>query len=182
MTQFWRHYQRSATRGNWVILLMKVATATENSRYTNLLCCDEKLHLSIWIYYQHRWTFILTSEIVCILITYLTYLILSRHANFWNKYNSAIKHHRKLIEMSNLWKLLKISRMHDPILWNTIPVACFLHHKLYLHYITLIVVRGSHQWVGVTPKLSYLKNLKLFSIRVKELSEPIGLWRKGDGF
>ena len=31
-------------------------------------------------------------------------------------------------------------------------------------------------------KLSYLKNLKLFSIRVKELSEPIVLWRKGDGF
>ena len=28
-------------------------------------------------------------------------------------------------------------------------------------------------------KLSYLKNLKLFSIRVKELSEPIVLWRKG---
>ena len=31
-------------------------------------------------------------------------------------------------------------------------------------------------------KLTYLKNLKLFSIRVKELSEPIVLWRKGDGF
>ena len=31
-------------------------------------------------------------------------------------------------------------------------------------------------------KLRYLKNLKLFSIRVKELSEPIVLWRKGDGF
>ena len=31
-------------------------------------------------------------------------------------------------------------------------------------------------------KLSYLKNLKLFSIRVKELSEPIVLWRKGDRF
>ena len=29
-------------------------------------------------------------------------------------------------------------------------------------------------------KLSYLKNLKLFSIRVKELFEPIVLWRKGD--
>ena len=27
-------------------------------------------------------------------------------------------------------------------------------------------------------KLSYLKNLKLFSIRVKELSEPIVLWKK----
>ena len=27
-------------------------------------------------------------------------------------------------------------------------------------------------------KLSYLKNLKLFSIKVKELSEPIVLWRK----
>ena len=31
-------------------------------------------------------------------------------------------------------------------------------------------------------KLSYLENLKLFSIRVKELFEPIVLWRKGDGF
>ena len=31
-------------------------------------------------------------------------------------------------------------------------------------------------------KLSYLKNLKLFSIRIKELSEPKVLWRKGDGF
>ena len=31
-------------------------------------------------------------------------------------------------------------------------------------------------------KLRYLRNLKLFSIRVKELSEPIVLWRKGDGF
>ena len=31
-------------------------------------------------------------------------------------------------------------------------------------------------------KLRYLKNLKLFSIRVKELSEPIVLWRKDDGF
>ena len=30
-------------------------------------------------------------------------------------------------------------------------------------------------------KLRYLENLKLFSIRVKELSEPIVLWRKGDG-
>ena len=29
-------------------------------------------------------------------------------------------------------------------------------------------------------KLSYFKNLKLFSIGVKELSEPIVLWRKGD--
>ena len=31
-------------------------------------------------------------------------------------------------------------------------------------------------------KLSYLKNLKLFSIRVKELFEPIVLPKKGDGF
>ena len=31
-------------------------------------------------------------------------------------------------------------------------------------------------------KLRCLKNLKLFSIRVKELSEPIVLWRKDDGF
>ena len=31
-------------------------------------------------------------------------------------------------------------------------------------------------------KLSYLKNQKLFSIRVKVLFEPIVLWRKGDGF
>ena len=31
-------------------------------------------------------------------------------------------------------------------------------------------------------KLSYLKNLKLFSIRVKELSEPISFVKKGDGF
>ena len=31
-------------------------------------------------------------------------------------------------------------------------------------------------------KLSYLKNLKLFSIRVKEFSEPIVLWRTGDRF
>ena len=54
MTQFWRHYQRSATRGNWVILLMKVAVATENSRYANLLCCDQKLNLSICtIIYEH---------------------------------------------------------------------------------------------------------------------------------
>ena len=30
-------------------------------------------------------------------------------------------------------------------------------------------------------KLSYLKNLKLYSIRVKELSEPIVLWRKAEG-
>ena len=35
----------------------------------------------------------------------------------------------------------------------------------------------------IQTKLSYnLKNLKLFSIRVKELSGPIVLWRKGDGF
>ena len=31
-------------------------------------------------------------------------------------------------------------------------------------------------------KLRYLKNLKLFSIRVKELFTPIVLRRKGDGF
>ena len=31
-------------------------------------------------------------------------------------------------------------------------------------------------------KLRYLKNLKLFSIRVKELFENIVLRRKGDGF
>ena len=31
-------------------------------------------------------------------------------------------------------------------------------------------------------KLHYLKNLKLFSIRVKELFEPIVLRKKGDGF
>ena len=31
-------------------------------------------------------------------------------------------------------------------------------------------------------KLHYLKNLKLFSIRVKELFEPIVLQRKTDGF
>ena len=31
-------------------------------------------------------------------------------------------------------------------------------------------------------KLRYLKNLKLFSIRVKELFEPIVLRKKGDGF
>ena len=31
-------------------------------------------------------------------------------------------------------------------------------------------------------KLRYLKNLKLFSSRVKELFEPIVLRRKGDGF
>ena len=30
-------------------------------------------------------------------------------------------------------------------------------------------------------KQRYLENLKLFSIRVKELSEPIVLLRKGDG-
>ena len=30
-------------------------------------------------------------------------------------------------------------------------------------------------------KLRYLKNLKLFSIRVKELFEPIVLRKKGDG-
>ena len=30
-------------------------------------------------------------------------------------------------------------------------------------------------------KLSYLKNLKLFTIRVEKLCEPIVLWRKGDG-
>ena len=31
-------------------------------------------------------------------------------------------------------------------------------------------------------KLRYLKYLKLFSIRVKELFEPIVLRKKGDGF
>ena len=31
-------------------------------------------------------------------------------------------------------------------------------------------------------KLRYLKNLKLLSIRVKELFEPIVVQRKGDGF
>ena len=31
-------------------------------------------------------------------------------------------------------------------------------------------------------KLRYLKNLKLFCIRVKELFEPIVLRKKGDGF
>ena len=31
-------------------------------------------------------------------------------------------------------------------------------------------------------KLRYLKKLKLFSIRVKELFEPIVLRKKGDGF
>ena len=65
MTQFWRHYLKSATLGNWVNLLMEAAVrATENSRYTNLLCCDQKLNLSIWIYYQHRWTFILKAQVV----------------------------------------------------------------------------------------------------------------------
>ena len=31
-------------------------------------------------------------------------------------------------------------------------------------------------------KLRYIKNRKLFQIRVKELFEPIGLRGKGDGF
>ena len=31
-------------------------------------------------------------------------------------------------------------------------------------------------------KLGYLKNLKLFSIRVKELFDPTVLRKKGDGF
>ena len=43
MTQFWRHYRRSAIRRNWVTLLMKAAVrAAENSRYAILLCCDQK--------------------------------------------------------------------------------------------------------------------------------------------
>ena len=43
MTQFWCHYQGSPTRGNWVILQLKVAVrTTENSRYANSLCCDQK--------------------------------------------------------------------------------------------------------------------------------------------
>ena len=51
-------------------------------------------------------------------------------------------------------------------------------------------LRG-HNWLHFTHrsivycslefKLCYLKNLKLFSIRVKELFEPIVLRRKGDG-
>ena len=60
----WRHYQRSATRGNWVILLMKVAViATENSSCTNFMCCDRKFKSSNWIYYQNRWTFILIKSL-----------------------------------------------------------------------------------------------------------------------
>ena len=43
MTQFWRHYQRSAILGNWVTLLIKAAVrAAENFRYAIFLCRDEK--------------------------------------------------------------------------------------------------------------------------------------------
>ena len=31
-------------------------------------------------------------------------------------------------------------------------------------------------------KLRYFKNLKMFSVRVKKLSEPIVLWKKATGF
>ena len=31
-------------------------------------------------------------------------------------------------------------------------------------------------------KLRYLNNLKLFSVGIKELIEPIVLWKKADGF
>ena len=51
---FRRHCQRSATRGNWLILLMKVAVnmvkATENA-YTNFMCCDQKFKISNWTYH-----------------------------------------------------------------------------------------------------------------------------------
>ena len=41
------------------------------------------------------------------------------------------------------------------------------------------ISRECREYCYLEFKLSYLKNLKLFSIRVKELSEPT---RKGDGF
>ena len=51
-----------------------------------------------------------------------------------------------------------------------------------------VVLRG-HNWVHFAHlycypefKLSYLKNLKLFSIRIKEMLEPIVLRNKCDGF
>ena len=43
-----------------------------------------------------------------------------------------------------------------------------------------MVVKESQQ--DLEFKLSYLKILKLFSIRIKELFEPIVLRKKGDGF
>ena len=44
MTQFWRHYQRSATCRNWIILLMKVTVReTENSRYAIFMFCDQHM-------------------------------------------------------------------------------------------------------------------------------------------
>ena len=43
-------YPRSATRGHWVILVMKTAVrAADNSGYAIFLCRDQKFQLPYWM-------------------------------------------------------------------------------------------------------------------------------------
>ena len=53
---------------------MKVAVrATENSKYENWLCCDQKLNLSIWIYYMNFYSFIHMFNIMNMSIKLIVY-------------------------------------------------------------------------------------------------------------
>ena len=58
-----------------------------------------------------------------------------------------------------------------------IQLEILLRGRNWVHFVHRL-------WCTVTMNSNFaiLKNLKLFSIRVKELFEPIVLWKKGDGF
>ena len=75
------------------------------------------------------------------------------------------------------------------VVQNEIPVTYYAHQLVKKFYITsvkgLLLDAFSPQaivYCYLEFKLSYLKNLNFFKIRVKELSEPIVLFKKGDGF
>ena len=61
---------------------------------------------------------------------------------------------------------------------------CLLQRNILVlrGYNCMLLAHRPYCTVTLNSNYSYLKNLKLFTIRVKELSEPIVLWRKGDGF
>ena len=72
-----------------------------------------------------------------------------------------------------MWKIMSKSRGHHS---SVLVIILFL---------AIVPIKGP-QLCAFCPqfefKLCYLKNLKLFSIRVKELFEPIVLLKIGNGF
>ena len=66
---------------------------------------------------------------------------------------------------------------HFLLLWEKWTIIRLLRGHSWVHF-----AHRLYCTVTLNSELRYLKNLKLFSIRVKELFEPIVLRKKGEGF